>query len=93
MDRFSYSTTLLHRTGKPPITGTACYYGKTDLGPFSIQDDPWLFGDESGTLYSGKFIKATENSWTFMAFENYAKNGEFIGRITNPFRVKKAYPI
>jgi len=88
-DRFSHSAALLSRTGTPPLTGGACYYGETELGPFVSQDDPWLFRDESGTLYSGKFIEANGNNWTLMAFENYAENGEFIGRITNPFSITK----
>ncbi len=87
-DKFSHSRALLERTGKPPITGTACYMGETPLGPFTRHDDPWLFENSGGTLYSGKFIEATELDWTFMAFENYADNGEFIGRITNPFTIK-----
>ena len=88
-DLFSHSAALLKRTGKPPITGTAGYYGETMLGPFRSGDDPWLFGDVSGTLYSGKFLEAQGNRWTFLAFENYAENSEFIGRIPNPFSVPK----
>ncbi len=88
-DQFSHSRNFLNRTGKPPVTGTACYLGETPLGPFSTQDDPWLFRDKSGTLYSGRFIETSGTGWTFMAFENYAANGDFIGRITDPFTVQK----
>ncbi len=88
-DRFTHSKTLLDRTKNPPVTGFACYQGATLLGPFTHTDDPWLFCSEEGSLYSGKFIDASASGWRLMAFENYSINSEFIGRISNPFLVKK----
>ncbi|MCF7827112.1 MAG: glycosyl hydrolase family 32 [Candidatus Marinimicrobia bacterium] len=86
-DKFSHSRRLLDKTQSPPITGTACYAGETFLGPFREVNDPWLFGDEAGTLYSGKFIGAEERGWTLMAFKNYGEDGEFMGHIPDPFVV------
>ena len=86
-DKFSHSKTLLDRIKSPPLTGTTCYEGESPLGPFRKNDLPWLFGDEAGLLYSGKFIKADETGWTLLAFENYGEDDEFIGRIPDPFTV------
>lgn len=88
-DRFTHSKALLERTKNTPVTGFAAYEGATPLGPFTHNDNPWLFGDEDGLLYSGKFIDSSTQGWRLMAFENYGGDGEFIGRITNPFTVKK----
>ena len=88
-DRFSHSKAYLQRTGAQPATGTGCYVGETPLGPFLVRDQPWLFADEHGQRYSGKFLEANELGWTFMAFENYDSNGEFIGRILDPFILSK----
>lgn len=88
-DRFTHSKALVERTKTMPVTGFVCFEGRTPLGPFVQKDEAWLFSDESGLLYSGKFIDSSESGWRLMAFENYAKDGEFIGRITDPFTVKK----
>jgi len=81
----------LDHTKTPPITGTACYTAETPLGPYVKSKNPWLFGDEAGSLYSGKFIKADKTDWTLMAFENYGEAGEFIGRISDPFIIAKPF--
>ncbi len=86
-DKFSHSQQLLKHTKNPPITGTACYSGESPLGPFIQHKNPWLFGDNAGSLYSGKFIGADKSGWIFMAFENYREDGEFIGQIPDPFTV------
>ena len=88
-DKFTHSKALLDRIQKLPVTGFASYEGKTPLGPFTHKDDPWLFCDEDGFLYSGKYIDASTAGWRLMAFENYDRDGEFIGRIPDPFTVKK----
>ena len=88
-DKFTHSQTYLERTGRQPITGAARYSSNSALGPFKRCDDPWLFGDKSGTLYSAKALDVRGDDWTLIAFENYAQNGEFIGRIVDPFKVIK----
>jgi len=88
-DKFTHSKAVLDRTKKPPVTGFARYQGATPLGPFTHSDNPWLFCDEDGFLYSGKYIDASASGWRLMAFENYRRDGEFIGRITDPFIVKQ----
>ncbi len=89
-DKFTHAQALLERTQKPPVAGFACYQGESPLGPFTHTDDPWLFSDEDGSLYSGKFIDASESGWRLMAFKNYGSDGEFMGYIPDPFIVKKS---
>ena len=86
-DKFTHAQALLDHTSRPAITGTASYLGETPLGPFMHNKNPWLFGDQAGSLYSGKFLQADKRGWTLMAFENYGEDGEFIGRIPDPFTV------
>ncbi len=88
-DKFTHAQSLLDRTGKPAVTGTSSYIGESPLGPFKHTDDPWLFSNEWGGLYSGKFVDSSDEGWRLMAFENYDTNGEFIGRIPDPFIVPK----
>ena len=86
-DRFSHAADLLRRTAAPAVTGTASFSADSPLGPFRQEDRPWLFADGIGSRYSGKFIHRTSAEWTMMAFENYDREGRFVGRILDPFRV------
>ena len=72
------------------INKTGSYYlcGESPLGPYRFLDDSPLFGDEHGSLYSGRFTLGPEDDWNLVAFENFDRDGNFIGRITDPMPVR-----
>jgi beta-fructofuranosidase len=68
-------------------TGSYFLYGESSLGPFRYLNDELLLGDENGSFYSGKFVLGPDDDWYLMAFNNYDKDGNFIGGITDPMPV------
>jgi len=72
-----------------PVTGANYLVAAHKLGPcpYILNKGKFLFGDKTGTLYSGKLIKTPIGKWSLIAFHNYKSNGDFIGEISDPFEV------
>jgi beta-fructofuranosidase len=87
---FSCGSKLLSSQGRNRFKNkTGSYYlcGEAPLGPFRYLSDEPLIGDENGSLYSGKFVQGPDDDWYLMAFNNYDKDGNFVGEITDPMPV------
>ncbi len=69
------------------VTGTHCLIGDSIFGPYHYQSDEFLLGDSIGSLYSGKIVENNEEEVSMMAFHNYTDKGDFLGYISNPFKV------
>ncbi len=81
----AFSEARLER-GLAPATGTFYLRSDTALGPFTYVDQP-LCGDARGSLYAGKLIQAPGGDWVFMAWENVAPDGTFIGALSDPLPI------
>lgn len=69
-------------------TGTHYLVADNPFGPFRYLTDNFLSGDEHGSLYSGKLIQGPDGSWQFLAFQNFSKQGDFIGSLADPIAVR-----
>lgn len=65
-------------------TGTFCLTSDQLTGPFTYDTEQTLHADEHGSLYSGKIIQTPDNRPVFMAFQNFDKNGNFVGSLIDP---------
>ncbi len=71
-----------------PVTGTHYLVADHPLGPWRLIEDDFLAGDEIGSLYSGRVVRAPDGDLRFMAFRNFGNVGEFIGEISDPMRLR-----
>ena len=77
------------RRGRPGFAaegGTHILTGPGPLGPFHLDDGPFLLGDPEASLYAGRFLEH-EGSWYLLAWENLDADGAFGGRISDPMPV------
>ncbi len=82
-----YSAMRKARVGGQLQTGTHYLIADNPLGPYRYLTDQFLAGDAVGSLYSGKLIQDASGKCQFMAFRNFASNGEFVGEITDPIPI------
>ena len=54
------------------------------LGPYTFLTDKFLFGDEIGSIYSGKVILNPKGEWNFIVCNQFAPGKHFIGEISDP---------
>lgn len=76
------------RTGRRPMMGTHYMVSDSPLGPFRFTTDAFLVGDPVGRLYSGKLVEDPDGTWCFLAFRNFAADGQFAGEIIDPLPVR-----
>jgi beta-fructofuranosidase len=55
------------------------------LGPFDISS-AYRIADEA--LYVGRLVQDRDGAWNLLAFENADESGNFVGRITDPLKVR-----
>jgi beta-fructofuranosidase len=72
--------------GADPVGGTHYLRAASPLGPWTVAEGVFLDGDARCARYSGKVVE-TAGGPVFMAFENVAADGGFIGRISDPVPV------
>jgi len=82
-----WSRSRVSRLNGQRHTGTYYLTAPTLTGFYEYATEATLFADEGGTLFSGKLVKAPENQWKFLAFQNNAHNGSFVGTIIDPITV------
>ena len=75
------------RRGTKLLTGSSCLVSDNLLGPYKYLNNEFLFGDSFGSLYSGKFLEGDGPINSMMAFHNYTSKGEFLGYISDPFKI------
>jgi len=63
------------------ITGTHYLVADHSLGRSRLIEDEYLAGEEIGSPFSGRVLRAPDGGLRFMAFRNLGSDGEFIGEI------------
>lgn len=75
------------KASSAPESGTHYLVAENLLGPYELTKNEFMQGDAHGSLYSGKFIKNPAGQLVFMAFENFTTEGEFLGKLSDPYPV------
>ena len=78
-----HSTARLGR-GAAPEYGTHALYGDRLDGPFVLEADEFLSGDNGPSMYAGRAIEYG-GRWWFLAWDRLDDTGAFVGALSNPF--------
>lgn len=70
-----------------PVGGTHYLVSEDPLGPFRYATHDFLVGDPLGSLYSGKLVEAPDGELLFLAWQNFAPDGSFVGELGDPLPV------
>lgn len=70
--------------GVPPEYGTHVVYGDRLEGPFVLEADEFLSGDNGPSMYAGRAIEHA-GRWWFLAWDRLDAEGRFIGGLSDPF--------
>ena len=79
-----YSKSRLERPGMQRQTGTHYFVSDHPFGPYTFLTDDFLFGDEIGSIYSGKVILNPRGEWSFIACNQFTPGKHFVGEISDP---------
>ncbi|MDT8449347.1 MAG: hypothetical protein RQ847_04155 [Wenzhouxiangellaceae bacterium] len=74
--------------GVRPRTGTIYFVGESMTGPWHAPDDPFLIGDETGSLYAGRVVQTAALGHSLVAFRNVDDSGAFIGELSDPMPIE-----
>ena len=64
--------------------GTHVLYGDSPAGPFVLESDPFLSGDNGPSLYAGRAIEHGGRRW-FLAWHRLDDQGRFTGGLSDPY--------
>ncbi|HYO38543.1 MAG TPA: hypothetical protein VER39_02695 [Nocardioidaceae bacterium] len=64
--------------------GTHVLYGDALDGPFRLEGDDFLSGDNGPSMYAGRAIQHL-GRWWFLAWDRLDESGRFVGGLSNPF--------
>lgn len=64
--------------------GTHVLYGDRLDGPFVLEGDPFLSGDNGPSMYAGRAIEHA-GRWWFLAWDRLDAAGDFVGALSDPF--------
>jgi beta-fructofuranosidase len=64
--------------------GTHVVYGPGPAGPFALDGDAFLSGDNGPSLYAGRAIKH-DGRWWFLAWRRLDDTGAFVGALSDPY--------
>ncbi len=78
-----HSTARLAR-GAAPEYGTHVLYSDSLAGPFELEGDAFLSGDNGPSLYAGRAIEHA-GRWWFLAWHRLDDLGAFVGGLSDPF--------
>ncbi len=70
--------------GAAPEYGTHVVYGDSPAGPFRLDGDAFLSGDNGPSLYAGRAIRH-DGRWWFLAWQRLDASGAFIGALSDPY--------
>jgi len=85
-----YAQKHLLELNSDPLHGSHYLIGDHPLGPYEYLSDRFFVGDRSGSLYSSKVIQSISGDWVLFAFRNYAVDGSFIGKLSDPIPLEVA---
>jgi len=70
--------------GARPEYGTHVLYGDRLEGPFVLEADDFLSGDNGPSMYAGRAIEHG-GRWWFLAWSRLDDSGAFVGALSDPF--------
>jgi beta-fructofuranosidase len=70
--------------GAAPEYGTHVLYADTLEGPFELETDAFLSGDNGPSMYAGRVVEH-RGRWWFLAWERLDDTGGFVGGLSDPF--------
>jgi beta-fructofuranosidase len=70
--------------GASPEYGTHVLYSDSPTGPFRLEADAFLSGDNGPSLYAGRAIEHA-GRWWFLAWDRLDDQGGFVGGLSDPF--------
>lgn len=70
--------------GARPEYGTHVLYGDRLDGPFVLEGDDFLSGDNGPSMYAGRAIEHG-GRWWFLAWDRLDDTGDFVGALSDPF--------
>jgi beta-fructofuranosidase len=70
--------------GASPEYGTHVLYSDSLAGPFRLEADAFLSGDNGPSLYAGRAIEHG-GRWWFLAWDRLDEEGMFVGGLSDPF--------
>jgi beta-fructofuranosidase len=79
----AHSAARLARPGVTRQTGTHYLVADDLLGPYCLETDEFLLGDEVGRYYAGRAVQ-TRDGWTMLAWLLHDQDGNFVGELGDP---------
>jgi beta-fructofuranosidase len=70
--------------GASPEYGTHALYSDSLAGPFLLEADEFLSGDNGPSMYAGRAIEHA-GRWWFLAWDRLDEHGGFVGGLSDPF--------
>lgn len=83
-----HSAARLARPGVVAEGGTHSLVSDAPLGPFALESDDFLVGDERSSLYAGRLLEHRGETF-FFAWQNEDEDGRFLGRLSDPMPVRR----
>lgn len=81
-----HSARRLARAGVVAEGGTHYLTSTNRFGPYALERDDFLVGDERARHYAGRLLEH-RGEWLFFAWENEDDHGRFIGHLSDPMPV------
>lgn len=81
-----HSAARRSRPGAEILGGTHHLVGEDRLGPYRLESDEFLVGDEHARHYAGRVLER-DGRWYFFAWEHLDDDGTFVGALSDPMPV------
>jgi beta-fructofuranosidase len=81
------SAARLARAGVTRQGGTHYLVADDPLGPYRLEGDEFLLGDEAGRYYAGRVVETPEG-WVMLAWAQWGPDGGFVGEISDPMPLR-----
>ncbi|HET9827237.1 MAG TPA: hypothetical protein VFQ11_01895 [Nocardioidaceae bacterium] len=70
--------------GAAPEYGTHVLYSDSLAGPFELETDAFLSGDNGPSMYAGRAIEHA-GRWWFLGWDRLDDHGQFVGGLSDPY--------
>jgi beta-fructofuranosidase len=84
---WGHSAARLARAGVSRQTGTHYLVADDLLGPYRLESDDFLLGDQAGRHYAGR-VAETPDGWVMLAWLERDRAGSFVGELSDPMPLR-----
>jgi beta-fructofuranosidase len=84
---WAHSAARLASAGVTRQFGTHYLVADDLLGPYCLQGDDFLLGDQIGRYYAGRAVE-TRDGWVMLAWLQSGPDGNFIGELSDPMPLR-----